>query len=430
MIERYTRPEMGRLWSAEYKFECWWRVEREVCRVQYERGLIPREDWAAIEQRAAFSAARIQAIEAEVKHDVIAFLSDVAEQVGPAARHIHRGMTSSDLLDTALALQLGAAGELIERQLAELIAIMTEKARQYRHQLMIGRTHGVHAEPISFGLKFLLWREELRRHQTRLALTLRDVRVGKISGAVGTYQHIDPEVEQRVCANLGLTAAPISNQIVQRDRHAFWLATLALIGASLEKIATEIRHLQRTEVLEAEEAFTSGQKGSSAMPHKRNPILSERICGMARLLRGYALTALENVALWHERDISHSSAERVLLPDSSIVLDFMLAESLKLIRQLKVYPENMRRNLELTGGLIFSQELLLALVAKGMSREQAYALVQKNAMAAWQTDKDFQGLILADPDIAACLDYAEIAALFDVTKVLKKIDAIYQKLGE
>lgn len=430
MIERYTRPEMGRLWSEEYKYECWWQVEREVCRVQYERGLIPPEDWEAIEEKTGFAVARIHAIESEVKHDVIAFLTAVAEQVGPAARHIHRGMTSSDLLDTALALQLSAAGEILQRQLVELIEVLTDKARQYRHQLMVGRTHGVHAEPISFGLKFLLWREELRRHETRLKQALQDVRVGKISGAVGTYQHIDPEVEQRVCQHLGLTAAPISNQIVQRDRHAFWLSTLALIGASLEKIATEIRHLQRTEVLEVEESFTKGQKGSSAMPHKRNPILSERICGMARLLRGYALTGMENVTLWHERDISHSSAERVILPDSCIVLDFMLAESIKVLKNLIVYPENMRRNLELTGGLIFSQELLLALVARGLTREQAYALVQKNAMAAWNSAKDFKGLILADPDIGAHLEYGEIEALFDVTKLYHRIDAIYKKLGE
>ncbi|MGC9363923.1 MAG: adenylosuccinate lyase [Fidelibacterota bacterium] len=430
MIERYTRPEMGRLWSEEYKYKCWWKVEREVCRVQYERGLIPPEDWEAIEQKAGFTVERIHAIETEVKHDVIAFLTAVAEQVGPAARHIHRGMTSSDLLDTALALQLSAAGELLQQQLVEIIEVLSDKARQYRHQLMVGRTHGVHAEPISFGLKFLLWREELRRHETRLQQALEDVRVGKISGAVGTYQHIDPEVEQRVCHHLGLTAAPISNQIVQRDRHAFWLSTLALTGASLEKIATEIRHLQRTEVLEVEESFTKGQKGSSAMPHKRNPILSERICGMARLLRGYALTAMENVTLWHERDISHSSTERVILPDSCIVLDFMLAESIKVLRNLIVYPENMRRNLELTGGLIFSQELLLALLARGLTREQAYALVQKNAMAAWNSAKDFKGLILADPDIGACLEYGEIEALFDVTKLYHRIDAIYKKLGE
>jgi len=430
MIERYTRPEMGQIWSEDHKYRCWWRVEREVCRVQYERGLIPAADWQAIDQKADFSVARILEIEAEVKHDVIAFLSNVAEHVGPASRFIHKGLTSSDLLDTALALQLSDAGDLILKQLRALIELLGAKARQYKDQLMIGRTHGIHAEPISFGLKYLIWREELKRHLTRFELALADVRVGKMSGAVGTYQHIDPEVEIRVCENLGLSAAPVTNQIVQRDRHAFFVATLALIGASLEKIATEIRHLQRTEVLEVEEFFSKGQKGSSAMPHKRNPILSERICGMARLLRGYALSALENVALWHERDISHSSAERVLLPDSCITLDFILAESIRVLQNLLVYPENMRKNLERTGGLIFSQELLLALVAKGLTREVAYALVQQNALQAWDTGVDFKGLILADPVIGEVLDYAAIEELFNYQKVQRRIDAIYQKLGD
>jgi len=430
MIERYTRTEMGRIWSQENKYRCWWKVEREVCRVQFERGLIPAADWQAIDQKADYSVARILEIEAEVKHDVIAFLTDVAEHVGPASRFIHRGMTSSDLLDTALALQMGEAGDLILEQINKLINVLTEKAQQYKHQLMIGRTHGIHAEPISFGLKFLIWREEMKRHLRRFQLALEDVKVGKISGAVGTYQHIDPEVEIRVCENLGLRAAPVSNQIVQRDRHAFFVATMAVVGASLEKIATEIRHLQRTEVLEAEEYFSKGQKGSSAMPHKRNPILTERICGMARLLRGYAVSAAENVALWHERDISHSSAERVLLPDSCITLDFVLAESIRVLEKLVVYPENMRKNLERTGGLIFSQELLLALVAKGMTREAAYALVQKSAMEAWNDGKDFKGLILADGEIGEYLDYGEIEELFNYDKVLKRIDAIYNKLGE
>ncbi|MBU0712772.1 adenylosuccinate lyase [bacterium] len=430
MIERYTRPEMGQIWSDENKYRCWWQVEREVCRVQHERGLIPDADWQAINQKADFSVARILEIEVEVKHDVIAFLSDVAEHVGPASRFIHKGMTSSDLLDTALALQLREAGELILKQIIALIELLSAKARQYKEQLMIGRTHGIHAEPISFGLKFLIWREELKRQLRRFQLALEDVKVGKISGAVGTYQHIDPEVEIRVCENLGLSAAPVSNQIVQRDRHAFFVATLAVIGASLEKIATEIRHLQRTEVLEAEEFFSMGQKGSSAMPHKRNPILTERICGMARLLRGYAMSAMENVALWHERDISHSSAERVLLPDSCITIDFILAETIRVLQNLLVYPENMRKNLERTGGLIFSQELLLALVAKGLTREAAYALVQKSAMEAWNEGADFKGLILADPAIGEYLDYGEIKNLFNYAKVLRCIDVIYQKLGD
>ena len=430
MIERYTRPAMGQIWSEDTKYRCWLRVEQEVCRVQHERGLISTADWQAIAEKADFSVARILEIEAEVKHDVIAFLSNVAEHVGPASRFIHQGLTSSDLLDTALALQLSDAGTLIGKQIDTLIELLGVKARQYKDQLMIGRTHGIHAEPISFGLKFLIWREEMKRHLKRFQLALTDVKVGKISGAVGTYQHIDPDVELRVCENLGLSAAPVSNQIVQRDRHAFFVSTLALIGASLEKIATEIRHLQRSEVREVAEWFSPGQKGSSAMPHKRNPILSERICGMARLLRGYAVVAMENVVLWHERDISHSSAERVLLPDSCITIDFILAETIRVLQNLVVYPENMRRNLETSGGLIFSQELLLALVAKGLTREAAYALVQTHAMQAWQEGTDFKGLILADPVIGEYLDYAEIEELFTYTKIQRRIDAIYQKLGD
>ena len=430
MIERYTRPAMGQIWSEDTKYRCWLRVEQEVCRFQHERGLISTADWQAIAEKADFSVARILEIEAEVKHDVIAFLSNVAEHVGPASRFIHQGLTSSDLLDTALALQLSDAGTLIGKQIDTLIELLGVKARQYKDQLMIGRTHGIHAEPISFGLKFLIWREEMKRHLKRFQLALTDVKVGKISGAVGTYQHIDPDVELRVCENLGLSAAPVSNQIVQRDRHAFFVSTLALIGASLEKIATEIRHLQRSEVREVAEWFSPGQKGSSAMPHKRNPILSERICGMARLLRGYAVAAMENVALWHERDISHSSAERVLLPDSCITIDFILAETIRVLQNLVVYPENMRRNLETSGGLIFSQELLLALVAKGLTREAAYALVQTHAMQAWQEGTDFKGLILADPVIGEYLDYAEIEELFTYTKIQRRIDAIYQKLGD
>ncbi len=429
MIARYTRPEMGRIWSDENKYRYWWKVEREVCKVQYERGLIPEENWQAIAQKADFSLERILEIEQEVKHDVIAFLTNIAENVGPSSRFIHKGMTSSDLLDTALALQMSEAGDLILEQLRTLIEILGEKAIQYKNQLMIGRSHGVHAEPISFGLKYLIWKEEFKRHLNRFRLALNDVKAGKISGAVGTYQHIDPVVETMVCENLGLSAAPISNQIVQRDRHAFFVVTLSVIGASLEKIATEIRHLQRTEVLEVEEFFSKGQKGSSAMPHKRNPILSERICGMARLLRGYAVTATENVALWHERDISHSSAERVILPDSCICIDFILAETIKVLKNLVVYPENMQKNLERTGGLIFSQELLMALVTHGLTREDAYQMVQKNAMKAWNEGKDFKGLVMADDEISQWLEYAEIEELFNYQKVLNKIDEIYKKLG-
>jgi len=427
MIERYTRPEMGAIWSDQHKYQCWWQVEREVCKVQYERGLIPEKDWQTITAKAAFAVDRILEIEQEVKHDVIAFLTNVAEHVGPSSRFIHQGMTSSDLLDTALALQLNDAAQLILEQLNGLHKLLGEKAREYKYYLMIGRTHGGHAEPITFGLKYLIWREEIQRQIVRFQLAIQDIKVGKISGAVGTYQHLDPEVEQRVCANLGLAAARVSNQILQRDRHAYFVTTLALIGATLEKIATEIRHLQRTEVLEVEEFFSEGQKGSSAMPHKRNPVLSERICGMARLLRGYAVTAMENVTLWHERDISHSSAERVILPDSCIGLDFILSETIKVLQNLVVYPERMRRNLELTKGLIYSQELMLALVNKGLTREKAYQLVQKDAMEARNNEVDFKGLVLANAAINEWLSYPEIESLFNPQKIINRVNLIYQR---
>lgn len=428
MITRYTRPAMGAIWSEANKYRLWWQVEREVCRIQAARGLIPAEALANIEARAAWDEQRILEIEATVKHDVIAFLTNLAENIGPDSRYIHQGMTSSDLLDTALALQLKAAGVLIKEGLLQFDQLLTNKAQEYRDTLMIGRTHGVHAEPITFGLKILIWREELRRHRRRLELAIEDVSVGKLSGAVGTYQHLEREVEQQVCMRLGLRTASVSNQIVQRDRHAFFVNVLALIGATLEKIATEIRHLQRTEVLEAEEYFSRGQKGSSAMPHKRNPVNAERICGLARLLRGYAVTALENVTLWHERDISHSSAERVILPDACIVLDFILSECHRLIERLVVYPDQMRRNLELTRGLIFSQEVLLSLIAKGLTREQAYQLVQKQALAAWENRTDFKTLLQSDPEITAHLKPDEIAALFDYNKVLQRIQPIFAQL--
>lgn len=430
MIERYTRPEMGAIWSDQHKYQCWWQVEREVCKVQYERGLIPEKDWQTINAKAAFAVDRILEIEQKVKHDVIAFLTNVAEHVGPSSRFIHKGMTSSDLLDTALALQLSDAAQLILEQLDSLHKLLGEKAQEYKHYLMIGRTHGGHSEPITFGLKYLIWQEEIQRHIVRFQLAVKDIKVGKISGAVGTYQHLDPEVEQQVCANLGLEAARVSNQILQRDRHAYFITTLALIGATLEKIATEIRHLQRTEVLEVEEFFSKGQKGSSAMPHKRNPVLSERICGMARLLRGYAVTAMENVALWHERDISHSSAERVILPDGCIGLDFILSEIIKVLQNLVVYPERMQRNLELTKGLIYSQELMLALVNKGLTREQAYQLVQKDTMQARRDEVDFKGLVLANAAINEWLSYAEIESLFNPQKIIDRVNLIYQRFEE
>jgi len=428
MIGRYTRAEMGKIWSEQHKFETWLKVELEVCRVQKERGVIPESAFAEIESRAKFDIARIEEIEATVRHDVIAFLTNISENVGESARFIHQGMTSSDLLDTALAIQLSDASDLIIADLKKLIDVLGRQAHRYKLTPMIGRTHGIHAEPITFGLKFLIWKQEMLRHLLRFELALTDVKVGKISGAVGTYQNLEPEVEQKVCRNLGLQAAPVSNQIVQRDRHAFFVTTLALIGASLEKIATEIRHLQRTEVAEAEEFFSKGQKGSSAMPHKRNPILSERICGMARLLRGYSVTAMENVPLWHERDISHSSAERVILPDACIVADFILAETARVLDSLVVNPENMKRNLDQTGGVIFSQEVLLALVNKGMSRDDAYALVQKIAMNVWQNGGDFRQKLGEDAMISGHLTAAELDELFDLKKVLSQIEGIFQRL--
>jgi len=427
MIDRYTLPEMGRIWSLENKFRTWWLVELAVCRVQCERGVIPQQDLKAIEEKADFNIERILEIEDKVKHDVIAFLTNIAEHVGPAARHIHRGMTSSDLLDTALAVQIGEAGALLAEKLQRLEAVLTRKAHQYKAQLMVGRTHGIHAEPITLGLKLLIWREEMRRHINRFQMALTDLKVGKISGAVGTYQHLDPAVEAQVCRNLGLTPAPVSNQIVQRDRHAAFVNALALIGATLEKMATEIRHLQRTEVLEAEEYFSKGQKGSSAMPHKRNPILSERVCGLSRLLRGYAITALENVPLWHERDISHSSAERVIIPDACITLDFLLHEMTRILDKWVVYPEQMQHNLFLTRGLIFSQEVLLALIRKGLTREEAYQLVQRNAMQAWEQGLDFKAVLKRDKPLKVHLSESEIEQLFDLNKILERIDGIFKR---
>jgi len=430
MIERYTRPCMGAIWSEAHKLATWWRVEREVCRVQAARGLIPPEALEAIEMRAAFDPARIRTIESEVRHDVIAFLTNLAETIGPEARYIHQGMTSSDLLDTALALQLAEAGELLCAGLADLIEVLNRQALAHRDTLMIGRTHGVHAEPVTFGLKLLIWRNEMQRHQTRLALALEQVRVGKLSGAVGTYQHLDPQVEAQVCGQLGLTAAPVSNQIIQRDRHAFLVSVMALIGASIEKIAVEIRHLQRTEVREVEEPFTAGQKGSSAMPHKRNPILSERLCGQARLMRSYAQVALEDVALWHERDISHSSAERVILPDACCLLDFMLADLTYILQHLVVYPERMRANLQQAHGVIFSQAVLLALVARGLAREAAYAIVQRCAMTSWQSGADFCSLLQEEAALQPYMNAAEIAALFSFEQILNRINRIFERQFE
>lgn len=436
MIPRYTRPEMGRIWSDENKLTTWLQVEVLACEAQAQLGIVPQEALAVIKARAKFDAARVLEIEETVQHDVIAFLTNVAEYVGPESRFIHLGMTSSDLLDTALALQIKQASALIFDKLTKLQQAIRTQALAHRNTVCIGRSHGVHAEPTTFGLKMAMWYAEIGRQIERLQHAVRSVAVGKISGAVGTYAHIDPSVEVYVCEQLGLTPAPISTQIVQRDRHAEFMNTLALIAASLEKFATEIRSLQRTEILEVEEPFSKGQKGSSAMPHKRNPITCERIAGLARVLRGHAMAAMENVALWHERDISHSSVERIVLPDSLALLDYMLHQFTRVVEGMHVYPENMRRNLERTQGLIFSQQVLLALARKGMAREEAYRVVQEHAMQVWHgldqpaktATPSFQARLQNDPAIQRHLDERELAQCFDLEKNLRHVDTIYARL--
>ncbi len=428
MIVRYTRPAMGAVWSDERKIDAWLAVEIAVCEAWHRRGRIPSWAMEAIRQ-ARCDLNRMREIERETDHDVIAFLRAVGETVGEASRFIHLGLTSSDVVDTGLALQVKEAGELLDQELERLIEAVGKKAVAHKHTVMIGRTHGVHAEPTTFGLKLAVWFDELRRHRRRLELARVDMAVGKLSGAVGTHAHVPLDLEEEVCEALGLRAAPVSTQIVQRDRHAFFLSTLAGIGATLEKMALEIRLLQRTEVREAEEPFDEGNQGSSAMPHKRNPHESERICGLARLLRGYAMTALENVALWHERDISHSSAERVIFPDACIVLDYMLGLMTELISGLVVYPERMRSNLDLTGGLIYSQRVLLALVDAGMDRQDAYKLVQRHAMAARDGAVSFRESLAHDPNVTSRLSEAELAALFDPEQQLTEVDRIFERLG-
>ncbi|MBA7702635.1 MAG: adenylosuccinate lyase [Calditrichaeota bacterium] len=429
MIPRYTTPEMGRIWSDQHKYETWLKVEIAVCEVLAEQGRIPQQSLENIKARAAFDPARIEEIEATTRHDVIAFLTNVAEHVGPDARFIHVGMTSSDLLDTALALVCLEAGQQIKGRMEAFHQLLRERAREHKFTWQIGRTHGVHAEPITFGLKLALWSEEIARNLRRWEVALEEIAAGKISGVVGTYAHLSPEVEQQVCERLGLKAASISNQVVQRDRHASYLSAIAITGATLEKVALEVRHLQRTEVREVEEPFKKGQKGSSAMPHKRNPIIAERVCGMARLLRADALAGLENVALWHERDISHSSVERVILPDATTTLDYMLLKMTDLIKGMVVYPERMEHNLNLTGGLIFSQPVLLALVEKGASREDAYSLVQHHAMEVWERGGDFLRLLQDDPEVMALLSERELEACFNYDNLRRNIETIYKRLG-
>jgi len=428
MIERYTLPEIGRIWEDENKFRIWLDIEIYACEAQAQLGRIPQSAVAEIREKANFDIERILEIESEVHHDVIAFLTNVAEYVGPAARYIHYGMTSSDVLDTALSVQMKQAGELILKQLDNLIAVIRQQALKHKHTVMVGRTHGVHAEPITFGLKLAVWYGELLRNRERLVQAIETIAYGKISGAVGTFAHMEPFVEEYVCRKLGLKPAPISTQIIQRDRHAHYVSTLALIAATLEKMALEVRHLQRTEVLEVEEPFGGKQKGSSAMPHKKNPILSERICGLSRLLRGYATVALENVALWHERDISHSSVERVILPDATIALYYMLDRSIHLFKNLVVHSDHMQKNLDLTHGLIFSQSILLNLVEKGVSREDAYRMVQRNAMKVWETRRSFLEVLREDEEVLKYLNEAELEKICNISNQLRNVDVIYERL--
>lgn len=430
MIERYTLPEMGNLWTETYKLKTWLQVEIAACEAQAELGYIPAEAVETIKAKANFDPKRILEIEAEVKHDVIAFLTNVNEYVGDAGRYIHLGMTSSDVLDTALSLQLVASLDVLMSQLELLIQAIRYQAQQHRDTVMIGRSHGIHAEPITFGFKLAGWLAEMLRHRDRLCALHPRIAVGKISGAVGTYANVDPRVEALTCQKLGLEPDTASTQVISRDRHAEFLQALALLTASIERFAVEIRNLQRTDVLEVEEFFSKGQKGSSAMPHKRNPIRSERLTGLARVIRGNAMAALENVALWHERDISHSSVERVILPDSCTLTHYMLVETTDLIKHLLVYPENMLRNMNLYGGVVFSQRVLLTLVEKGVSREEAYAIVQSCAHTAWnKPDGDFHALIASDPRVLAVLSPAEVESCFDPKHHLKHLDTVYQRLN-
>ena len=428
MIERYSRPQMKKIWSDENKFDQWLKVEMAVCEGWVELGEIPREALPGI-RKAKYNLGRIAECLKVTHHDMTAFLSSVAESLGEESRFIHLGLTSSDVMDTALGLQLTQAADILAKDVAELILVLEHKAVEHKYTIMMGRTHGVHAEPTTFGLKMALWTEEMKRNAQRLAEARTNISVGKISGAVGTYATVPPQVEKIACARLGLAPAPISSQIVQRDRHAQFVTTLAIIAGSLEQFATEIRGLQRTEVREAEEPFEEGQTGSSAMPHKRNPELCERVCGLARLIRGHALASLENIALWHERDISHSSTERVILPDSSLALDYMLSIFTSVMKGLRVFPENMRRNIELTQGLVFSQRVLLALIEKGLTRAEAYKIVQGNAMEAWQGKKGFLALLRVDKRITDCLTEGELKSLFDYNYYLKHVDAIFERLG-
>jgi adenylosuccinate lyase len=428
MIERYSRPEMAQIWAAKNRFQIWLEIETLACEAQAELGVIPREVVPVIRAKGEFDIARIDVIEAEVKHDVIAFLTSVSEFVGPEARFIHQGMTSSDVLDTCLSVQLVQAADELLADLDMVLESLKKRALEHKDTVCIGRSHGIHAEPVTFGLKLASFYAEMQRNRVRLAAARENIATGAISGAVGTFANIDPYVEEYVCAKMGLKPEPVSTQVIPRDRHAEYFCVLAIIASSMERIAIEVRHMQRTEVLEAEEFFSKGQKGSSAMPHKRNPILSENLTGQARYIRSLCIPALENVALWHERDISHSSVERYIAPDATVALDFSLRRLNGLIRNLVVYPENMLRNLNQMKGLVFSQKILLDLTQVGVSREDSYRLVQRNAMKVWEEGKDFQTELLADQEVVGALGEAKIREAFDLNYHLKHVDTIFKRV--
>jgi adenylosuccinate lyase len=428
VIARYTRPEMGLIWSDENKFRTWLKVEVAATETLVEAGLVPKQAAVAIRDNGDFELSRINEIENEVKHDVIAFTTAVAEKVGPESRWLHYGLTSNDVVDTAQALLVKQASAIIRNDLQKFIEVLKRRALEFKHTPQIGRTHGVHAEPITFGLKLANWYSEMVRNLSRFELAAEQMAVGKISGAVGNGAHLDPEYEEKICERLGLEVAAVSSQVIQRDRHAFYVATLAVIASTLDKIATEVRHLQKTEVREAEEFFSEKQKGSSAMPHKRNPVTCEQISGLARVVRANAQAAFENVALWHERDISHSSVERVILPDSTILIDYLLAKTTNLVDTMFVYPQRMMKNLESTSGLVFSGQLLLDLVEAGVLREDAYRIVQRNAMRAWKEDLNFRELVVADPEITGKVKRETIDRAFDLSRQLRNVDKIFARV--
>ena len=430
MIPRYTRPKMADLWSDASKYRAWLRVELAATETLAARRMVPAADLATIQAKAGFDVTRIEAIEAEVKHDVIAFLTSVAEHVGPASRHIHFGLTSSDVVDTAQALLLVEACDLLLLDLDAMLVVLKRRAQEHKGTVMVGRTHGIHAEPYTLGLKFVGWYLEMSRNRARLSTAREEIRFGKLSGAVGTYAHLDPGVEAEVMAKLGLNAEPLATQVIPRDRHAALAAALGILASSLDRIATEIRHLQRTDVREVEEPFAKGQKGSSAMPHKRNPIGCENISGLARLVRAYVQAALEDIPLWHERDISHSSVERVIFPDATSLCDTMLHRMTGILDGLYVYPERMKENMDRMKGLVFSQAVLLALASTGLSREAAYEIVQRNAMKVWAGEGTFQALLAADQELSAVLPAAKLAACFDAARTLQHVDAIYARIFE